>query len=117
MNNVKFDQNVPDVLFDLVLDIQNNLDLNKVITEYAGLGEPDDISTRYRSPFVDDDDDRSLYVHNDRKYWKCFKTGAGGNVIEFLTYIAYGLEPNFNNYITALNQIISDYNYNLNYER
>ena len=103
------------VLFDLVYDIEKEIDLNSIVEQYAEKGDETNATTKYKSPFVEEDKGLSLYVHRKRNVFKCFITGKGGNVIDFLTYVNYGLKPSSSDYFTTLDQIVSDYDYNLNY--
>jgi hypothetical protein len=108
-------------ILSLVCEIERNVPINDVIRDYAGEGvEHSGYSTRYVSPFVENDDGRSLFVHNNRKTWHCFKSGKGGNVIDFvvkakeLESFIDGRFPNAESYAFAIDQILEKYGDDLN---
>jgi DNA primase len=108
-------------ILSLVCEIERNVPINEVIRDYAGEGvEHSGYSTRYVSPFVEDDDERSLFVHNNRKTWKCFKSGKGGNVIDFvvqakeLESFIDGRTPDAESYAFAIDRILEKYGDDLN---
>ena len=115
MNNLDNILSKKTVLRDIVHDIEKQIDLNSIVEQYAELGDDNAVTAKYKSPLADDDKGLSLYVHRERNVFKCFITGKGGNVIDFLTYVNHGLEPSCNDYLTTLDQIVSDYDYDLNY--
>jgi DNA primase len=110
-----------DSILSLVREIERNVPINDVIQDYAGEGVADyAYGTRYVSPFVENDDGRSLFVHNNRKTWKCFKSGKGGNVIDFLVQAKElesfidGRTPDAESYAFAIDQILEKHGDDLN---
>jgi hypothetical protein len=108
-------------ILSLVCEIERNVPINDVIQDYAGEGvEHSEYGTRYVSPFVENDDERSLFVHNNRKTWKCLKSGKGGNVIDFvvqakeLESFIDGRTPDADSYAFAIDQILEKYGDDLN---
>lgn len=109
-------------ILSLVCEIERNVPINDVIRDCAGEGvEHSGYSTRYVSPFVENDDERSLFVHNNRKTWKCLKSGKGGNVIDFVvqarkleSFIDGHHAPNAESYAFAIDRILEKYGDDLN---
>ena len=108
-------------ILSLVCEIERNVPINDVIRDYAGEGvEHSGYGARYVSPFVENDNQRSLFVHNNRKTWKCLKSGKGGNVIDFvvqakeLESFIDGRTPDAESYAFAIDRILEKYSYILN---
>lgn len=117
MNNINT-QN--DIVLSFVSEIERKVPINDVIRNYAGDGvKQSEHTTRYNSIFDDSDDEQSLYVHDLRNSWKCFKSGKGGNVIDFIVHakaLKSNLSRNFNSdsYAIAIDQILEEYSDILN---
>ena len=121
MNNI-CKSNSPDCVLSLVCEIEKKVPIEEVVREYVGDGVVHlESSTRFSSPFVENDDECSIYVHNGGNAWKCFKSGKGGNVIDFVVQAQQldksieGRTVNSEDYAFAIDWIVKKYSDKLNH--